>query len=308
MDGIPALEFCVLVIEILHSSLHHTRSTERLVAKQTQWETRPNGSTSEDFGSTEVDHVIRNAKYFRRNALLYIFEDNGAVIKIIIKGRSPTMRRISRTHKVALDWLFDRINLDPKVQIKYVDARNQPADILTKGTFTRDEWHRLLRLFSIMNYTWFFRSHLSNRIDESLVMSKQQMQEKQHGEEDARVVAKSRPTRNLVALPPNRSSQLLSSSSTLQGPGNTRASCSSSVPRSTERSDAKDSSASNAPPSQVWQADPDTDISTRRPVAGPNERAADKDLACHNLSVSSENWTCVERVLRIVRQKIGQPE
>ena len=134
-------------------------------------------------------------------------------------------------------------------------------------------------------------------------MSKRQMQEKQHGEEDARVVAKSRPTRNLVALTPNWSSQLPSSSSTLQGPGNTRASCSSSVPRRTERSDAKDSSASNAPPSQVCKADPDTDRSTRRPVAGPNERAADKDLACHNLSVSLDNWTFVERVLRIVRQK-----
>ena len=42
------------------------------------------------------------------------FEDNEAVIKMIIKGRSTTMRLVSRTHRVALDWLFDRINLDPK--------------------------------------------------------------------------------------------------------------------------------------------------------------------------------------------------
>ena len=64
--------------------------------------------------------------------MLYIFEDNEAVIKMIIKERSPTMRHVSRTHRVALDWLFDRINLDPKVQIKNIDTQNQLADIPNK--------------------------------------------------------------------------------------------------------------------------------------------------------------------------------
>ena len=54
---------------------------------------------------------------------LHIFEDNEAVIKMIIKGRSPTMRHVSRTHRIALDWLFDRINLESKIQIKYVDTK-----------------------------------------------------------------------------------------------------------------------------------------------------------------------------------------
>ena len=89
----------------------------------------------------------------RQEALLYVFEDNEAVIKMIIKGRSPTMRHVSRTHRVALDWLFDRINLDPKVQIKYIDTKNQLADILTKGNFTRDEWNHLLCLFNISHFS-----------------------------------------------------------------------------------------------------------------------------------------------------------
>ena len=67
--------------------------------------------------------------------LLYVFEDNEAMIKMIMKGRSPTMRHVSRTHRVALDWLFDRINLDPKIQIKYIDTKNQLADILTQREF-----------------------------------------------------------------------------------------------------------------------------------------------------------------------------
>ena len=56
-----------------------------------------------------------------------------AVIKMILKGRSPTMRHVSRTLRVAFDWLFDRINLGSKFQIKHIDAKNQLADILTKG-------------------------------------------------------------------------------------------------------------------------------------------------------------------------------
>ena len=81
------------------------------------------------------------------------FEDNEAVIKMIVEGRSPTMRHVSRTHRVALDWLFDRINLDSKIQIKYIDTKNQLADILTKGKFTRDEWNHLLCLFNISNFS-----------------------------------------------------------------------------------------------------------------------------------------------------------
>ena len=77
--------------------------------------------------------------YPRQEASLYVFEDNEAVIKTIIKSRSPAMRHVSRTHRVALDWLFDPINLDPKIQIKYIDTKNQLEDILTKGNFTRDE-------------------------------------------------------------------------------------------------------------------------------------------------------------------------
>ena len=77
-----------------------------------------------------------NVHSSRKEVLLYIFEDNEAVIKMITKGRSPSMKHVSRTHRVALDWLFDRISLDPKIQIKYIDTKNQLADMLTKGYFT----------------------------------------------------------------------------------------------------------------------------------------------------------------------------
>ena len=51
-----------------------------------------------------IDSVPSNVQSSRQEALLCVFEDNEAVIKMIIKGRSPTMRHVSRTHRVALDW------------------------------------------------------------------------------------------------------------------------------------------------------------------------------------------------------------
>ena len=57
---------------------------------------------------------LQTSSFRVKKLLLYVFEDNEAVIKMIIKGRSHTMRHVSRTHRVALDWLFDRINLDSK--------------------------------------------------------------------------------------------------------------------------------------------------------------------------------------------------
>ena len=107
------------------------------------------------------------------------------------------MRHVSRTHLVALDWLFDRIILDPKIQIKNIDTKNQLADMLTKGNFTRDEWNHLLCLFNI--------SHFSSA-ECSEVMSKRT--QKESGEE--RVTAKSRPMMNLIARSNERAPSALS--------------------------------------------------------------------------------------------------
>ena len=145
-----------------------------------------------------IDSVPSNVQSSRQEALLYVFEDNEAVIKMIMKERSPKMRHVSRTHRVALDWLFDRINLDPKIQIKYIDTKSQLADILTKGNFTRDEWNHLLCLFNI--------SHFSSTSC-SKVMSKRTQEES--GEEG--VTAKSKPMMNLIARSSERNPDVLAS-------------------------------------------------------------------------------------------------
>ena len=101
---------------------------------------------------------------------------NEAVIKMIIKGRSPTMRHVSRTHRVSLDWLFARISLDSKIQIKYIDTKNQLADILTKGNFTRDEWNHLLCLFNISHFSSTVCSEVMSKEHKKIQVKKESQQ------------------------------------------------------------------------------------------------------------------------------------
>ena len=149
LDGLPALELWDLIVSVLGNV---SRVSDRS-GKPESDDHKHHKSHNKIDVMKDIDAVPSNVQSARQEALLHVFEDNEAVIKMIIKGRSPTMRHVSRTHRVALDWLFDRINLDTKIQIKYIDTKNQLADILTKGNFTRDEWNHLLNLFNISHFS-----------------------------------------------------------------------------------------------------------------------------------------------------------
>ena len=110
-------------------------------------------TTNTNLHLINIDHVPSSGTHSGSNALLYVFEDIEAVIKMIIKGRSPTVRHVSRNHRVALDWLFDRVNLDSNIQVRYIDTKHQLADILTKGNFTCGGWSNLLHLFNISHFS-----------------------------------------------------------------------------------------------------------------------------------------------------------
>ena len=191
LDGI---DFWDLIVTVLHGKTHQNDQVRRDPCESP---TRKKIHGKID-APNKVDFVPSNVNSSRHEALLYVFEDNEAVIKMIIKGRSLTKRHVSRTHRVALDWLFDRINLDPKIQIKYVDTITQLADILTKGNFTRDEWNHLLCLFNISRFC---------STDCSEVMSKKTQEVA--GEE--RVTAESKPTTNLVSRYSARDPNVLAS-------------------------------------------------------------------------------------------------
>ena len=69
----------------------------------------------EPFG--DIHFVPPNARLFSMRNSIYIFEDNEAVIKHTNKGRSPTLRHVSSTRRVDLDYFFDCINPDLMIQI-----------------------------------------------------------------------------------------------------------------------------------------------------------------------------------------------
>ena len=182
----PPLELWDLIVSVLGNV---SRVSDRSGQPDSDVHKRHKSQKKSDV-MEDVDFVPSNVQSARQEALLYVFEDNEEVIKMIIKGRGPTMRHVSRTHRVALDWLFDRINLDSKIQIKYIDTKNQLADILTKGNFTRDEWNHLLHLLNI--------SHFS-----STVCTAAMAKRAQQGSGEERVTAKARLTMNLIARMPS---------------------------------------------------------------------------------------------------------
>ena len=130
LDGIPALDLWNLIVLVLgNTTQNHDRTGRPVVCPHPKHWRKQSRRVINDLDN--VDLVPSNVHSSHQEALLYVFEDNEAVIKMIVKGRSPTMKHVSRTHRVSLDWLFDRINLDPKIQIKYIDTKNQLADMLT---------------------------------------------------------------------------------------------------------------------------------------------------------------------------------
>jgi hypothetical protein len=98
---------------------------------------------------TGVDYVPPNVPKPRGKAKLVICEDNDAVIKMCIKARSLNMRHVPRVHRVDLDWLFERILRDSNITMKYVNTKQQMADIFTKGSFTAAAWNSLLSLIQM---------------------------------------------------------------------------------------------------------------------------------------------------------------
>ena len=175
LDGLLVLEFWDLIVFVFGSVSQISDRTGQPVI-----DVKKHHKSQRKFDVMEnIDSVPSNVQSSRQEALLYVFEDNEAVIKMIIKGRSPIMRHVSRTHRVALDWLFDRINLDSKIQIKYIDTKNQLADILTKGNFTRDEWNLLL-CFSLLAISVLQFVLLPWRSDLNKIQEKNESQQNQN--------------------------------------------------------------------------------------------------------------------------------
>ena len=98
LDGLPALELWDLIVSVLGNVL---RVSDRSGQPDNDVHKRQKSQKKIDV-MEDTDSVPSNVQSARQEALLYVFEDNEAVIKMIIKGRSPTMRHVSRTTELLL--------------------------------------------------------------------------------------------------------------------------------------------------------------------------------------------------------------
>ena len=188
----------------------------------------------------------------------------------------------------------------PRSKSNTFDTKNQLADILTKGNFTRDEWNHLLCLFNI--------SHFSSA-ECSEVMSKRR--QKDFGEE--RVTAKSKPLMDLVSQCSERTLVVLSSCAS-ESLGKTRHESQTPLSPQTEKYDrterpivyAHSSSYSEwnidkTWSSQEWKSDELMDDRTERPVVNAqhtdrfiieNDEMNSYAEAESELSLGSKNHSC----------------
>ena len=57
-----------------------------------------------------TDYGRKNIPRSHFHARLYVFDDSEAVIRMTTSGRSPTVRLVTRTHRIDLDWLWNALH------------------------------------------------------------------------------------------------------------------------------------------------------------------------------------------------------
>ena len=90
LDGIPALDLWDLIVLVLgNTTQNHDRTERPVVCSHTNHGRKQSRRVIHDLDN--VDFIPSNVQSSHQEALLYVFEDNEAVIKMIINGRSPTI-------------------------------------------------------------------------------------------------------------------------------------------------------------------------------------------------------------------------
>ena len=113
MEGIPTLDLWEWVSDVFHSN---TDQKQEVKASSTVWPVEWVKHPRSEWTLRETVQVLKDILnclmsilsphtwiLHTKEFLLHIFEDIDAVIKMTTKGRSPTLRHVTRTHRVALD-------------------------------------------------------------------------------------------------------------------------------------------------------------------------------------------------------------
>ena len=190
------------------------------------------------------------------------------------------------------------------IQIKYVDTTHQLAEILTKGNCTRDEWNNLLHLFNIIHFSSICCSQ--NFSSTSCLETTAKRMQEEKGEE--RIVAKSKPTLNLVTHAATSSSTVPSPTASksrwvLRGPVNLIGRVQGET--CSERTQSRRSV-------EFSREEPGTSEFARKPkdtrklvASGNSDIDGTGKIWSHNLLISTAYVRHLEKVLWNVRQRYG---
>ena len=134
LDGLPALNSRDPICKVLNTIQNHDKTEQPVVDSDKNHEA--NKSNLEEFSMFWWcwPYSLKRPIFASRNFIVCVREQRNSD-QDDNKGRSPTMRHVSRTHRVAHDWLFDRINVDPKIQIKYIWHQKPTRRRTDKGKF-----------------------------------------------------------------------------------------------------------------------------------------------------------------------------
>ena len=86
LDGTPALDLWDLIVLVLGNTTQNHDRTKKPVVCHDKNHVQSRGMFNV---LNNVDLVPSNVQFSHQEALLYVFEDNEAVFKMILKGRSP---------------------------------------------------------------------------------------------------------------------------------------------------------------------------------------------------------------------------
>ena len=187
-----------------------------------------------------------------------------------------------------IGWLAESI-WTPKIQIKRVDTKNQVADMLTKGNFTRDEWNHLLRLFNNMSFSMFSCSLFSPSNNPQTMSKRLMLEEKTRRRRMCFCEIKTCEEFSVATVD---SSPIALGSSASYSPETLKAQHSNSDLTGTGRPVARGSNENTASSSQVWHWDVNTNTNTELPMAEMLKKPIDTTLFRHNfeVSLSSVGW------------------
>ena len=79
-----------------------------------------------------------------------VFGDNQSMLTVLKKGKNPTMRHVSRTHRVSIAWLHEQYHRN-KFGFVYVRSEDMSADMLTKSTPSPHKWNPARRVINIFD-------------------------------------------------------------------------------------------------------------------------------------------------------------